>query len=379
MRQVGIPRVAAVLAVVTLAFGLILGVGALGTAQISQLAEDLPRYQLNIRDKIRSLKAAVTGEGKVSRATAVIEDLGSEITAADPAKAAAAPPAPVAATLEPATADKPIPVEIRSGSNNPLALATEFLRAIVTPLVGTFLVLLFVAFFLLQQRDLRDRVIRLLGTRELHRTTEAMQETAQGLSKFFLLQTGINAAAGTVIGIGLWIIGVPSPLLWGVFAMLLRFVPFAGPVLAAILPVTLAASIDNGWSMVLWTAGLYFVTEAVTGQLVEPLVFGRKTGLSPVATMVAAVFWTWLWGPVGLILSIPQTLCLVIFGQHTTRLKFLHVLLGDQPPLTPPQSFYQRLIAGDPAEIIDQAERQLKDSELVSYLDEVALPALALA
>jgi len=160
---------------------------------------------------------------------------------------------------------------------------------------------------------------------------------------------------------------------------LMRFVPYIGAVLAAVLPMALAAAVDPGWSMVIWTGALFIVAESVMGQVIEPMVFGRQTGLSPVAIMVAATFWTWLWGPIGLILATPLTMCLVILGQYTKRLEFLHVLLGDQPALTPPQSFYQRLIAGDPAEIIDQAERQLKDIELIDYYDDVALPGLVLA
>jgi predicted PurR-regulated permease PerM len=375
LRRVGIPRVPAVIAVVVLSFGAILGVGALGTSQISQLAENLSQYQSNIRDKIRAVKVSTAGNGPVSRATSVIADIGQEISASNH-------PQPGAPAQTPALASRdgaPVLVEIRSSSTNPFILATEYLQAIFSPLASTLLVVLFVIFFLLQQKDLRDRVIRLLGPRELHRTTEAMQEAARGLSKYFLLQTALNAASGLVIGLGLWMIGVPSPVLWGIFTMLMRFVPYIGAVLAAVLPMALAAAVDPGWSMVIWTGALSIVAESVMGQIIEPMVFGRQTGLSPVAIMVAATFWTWLWGPIGLILATPLTMCLVILGQYTKRLEFLHVLLGDQLALTPPQSFYQRLIAGDPAEIIDQAERQLKDVELIDYYDDVALPGLVLA
>ncbi len=375
LRRVGIPRVPAVIAVVVLSFGAILGVGALGTSQISQLAENLSQYQSNIRDKIRAVKISTTGNGPVSRATSVIADIGQEISATNHPQPGPSAPAPVLGSRD----GTPVPVEIRSSSTNPFILATEYLQAIFSPLASTLLVVLFVIFFLLQQEDLRDRVIRLLGPRELHRTTEAMQEAARGLSKYFLLQTALNAVSGLVIGVGLWMIGVPSPVLWGIFTMLMRFVPYIGAVLAAVLPMALAAAVDPGWSMVIWTGALFFVAESVMGQVIEPMVFGRHTGLSPVAIMVAATFWTWLWGPIGLILATPLTMCLVILGQYTKRLEFLHVLLGDQPALTPPQSFYQRLIAGDPAEIIDQAERQLKDIELIDYYDDVALPGLVLA
>ena len=373
LRRIGIPRAPAAIAVVIFSFGIILGVGALGASQIAQLAENLPQYQLNIRDKIRAIKGSATSSGAVSRATAVIENIGREIS--DGKQPSSMPTTP--RLDQPGGA--PIPVEIRPSNSNPLKVATEFLGAILSPLASTGLVILFVIFFLLQREDLRDRVIRLLGTKELHRTTEAMEEAASRLSRYFLLQTALNAGFGAMIGLGLWIIGVPSPLLWGIFAMLMRFVPYIGSILAAVLPVALAAAVDPGWTMVAWTVALFLIGEPLMGQVLEPLVFGHQTGLSPVAIVMAATFWTWLWGPIGLIVATPLTLCLVLLGQYTKRLEFLHVLLGDQPALTPPESFYQRLIAGDPAEIIDQAELQLKDRCLVEYYDDVALQGLVLA
>ena len=199
------------------------------------------------------------------------------------------------------------------------------------------------------------------------------------LSRYFLLQTALNIAFGITVGLGLWIIGIPSPLLWGSFAMLMRFVPYIGSILAAVLPVTLAAAVDPGWTMMAWTVALFVIGEPLMGHAIEPHVFGHHTGLSPVAIVTAATFWTWLWGPIGLIVATPLTLCLVILGQYTKRLEFLHVLLGDQPALTPSESFYQRLIAGDPAELVEQAERQLKDMDLPTYLDDVAVKGLVLA
>jgi hypothetical protein len=182
-----------------------------------------------------------------------------------------------------------------------------------------------------------------------------------------------------ITGTGLYLIGVPSPLLWGTIGLLLRFVPYIGAPLAAILPLALAAAVSPGWSMVLWTAGLYAGTEAIMGQVVEPLLYGHSTGLSPFSVVVSATFWTWLWGPIGLILSTPLTLCLVVLGRHVERLEFLDVILGDRPALTPVESFYQRMLAGDPDEARDQAEVLLRDRPLSSYYDEVALKGLQLA
>jgi len=189
----------------------------------------------------------------------------------------------------------------------------------------------------------------------------------------------VNASFGLVTGVGLYFIGVPSPVLWGVLGMLLRFVPYIGAPLAAALPIGLAAAVVPGWSMLLWAAGLYAVVELVIGQVVEPLVYSHSTGLSPFSVVVSATFWTWLWGPIGLILSTPLTLCLVVLGRHVERLEFLDVLLGDRPALTPVESFYQRMLAGDPDEAREQAEALLKDRPLSSYYDEVALKGLQLA
>ena len=258
-----------------------------------------------------------------------------------------------------------------------MQLAQRIIAPIVAPLSTTAIVLIVAIFILLQREDLRDRLIRLFGSSDLHRTTVAMNDAARRLSRYFLTQLGINATFGVIIGIGLFFIGVPSPVLWGVLAMLLRFVPYIGAPLAAVLPLALAAAVDPGWSMVLWTAALYAVVEAIMGQVVEPLLYGHSTGLSPFSVVVAATFWTWLWGPIGLILSTPLTLCLVVLGRHVERLEFLDVILGDRPPLTPVESFYQRMLAGDPDEARDQAELLLKDRSLSSYYDEVALKGLA--
>jgi predicted PurR-regulated permease PerM len=372
LRRVGLSRGPAVIAVVVLTFGAILGIGAIGTSQISQLAEQLPQYQLNIRDKIRTLKGA-TNSKTAAQATAVIEDISKEISGSKAVPSAQQ-------SLPAGSKDvAPIPVEIRTANSNPLKVAVDFLQPIISPLATTALVILFVIFILLQREDLRDRVIKLLGTREMHRTTEAMDQAASRLSRYFFLQTLLNAGFGVVIGLGLWFIGVPSPLLWGIFAMLMRFVPYIGSLVAAILPIALAAAVDPGWTMVIATSALFLIGEPLMGQAVEPLVFGHQTGLSPIAIVIAATFWTWLWGPIGLILATPLTLCLVLLGQYTRRLEFLHVLLGDQPALTPAEGFYQRLIAGDPAEIIDQAEAQLTELPLVEYYDDVALQGLVLA
>ena len=270
-------------------------------------------------------------------------------------------------------------VEVHQPEPTPMQIAERIITPIVDPLSTTAIVLIVTIFVLLQREDLRDRLIRLFGSSDLHRTTAAMNDAARRLSRYFLIQLGINTAFGVITGTGLFFIGVPSPLLWGTVGLLLRFVPYIGAPLAAVLPLALAAAVSPDWSMMLWTAGLYAGTEAIMGQVVEPLLYGRSTGLSPFSVVVSATFWTWLWGPIGLILSTPLTLCLVVLGRHVERLEFLDVILGDRPALTPVESFYQRMLAGDPDEAHDQAEVLLRDRPLSSYYDEVALKGLQLA
>jgi hypothetical protein len=177
----------------------------------------------------------------------------------------------------------------------------------------------------------------------------------------------------------LWVIGIPSPILWGILAAILRFVPYIGAIISAVFPLALAAAVDPGWSMLLWTAALFLVTEPLVGHVIEPLLYGHSTGLSPVAVVASATFWTMLWGPVGLVLATPLTVCLVVLGRHVERLAFLDVMFGDRPALSPPEIFYQRMLAGDPAEAVAKAEEFLKERPLSTYYDEVALLGLKLA
>jgi hypothetical protein len=281
--------------------------------------------------------------------------------------------------LQKAPGQQPVPVEIREPDPTPLRIIQDILVPVLQPLATVGIVVVFVIFFLLQREDLRDRFIRLAGSGDLRRTTEALDDAFGRLSRYLLMQTAINTTFGLLIGIGLALIGIPNPVLWGVLAMLLRFVPYIGSVIAAIFPGALALAVDPGWSMLLWTGGLFLVVEPITGQVIEPFLYGHSTGLSPVAVVVAAAFWTWLWGPVGLLLSTPLTLCLVVLGRHVARLEFLDVVLGDEPALSLEENFYQRILASDPDEAAHQAEAFLKDKPLSAYYDDVAVKGLALA
>ena len=370
-------RVLSVLISVLLALTVILALGGLIGTQLAALAEEVPRYALTIQQKIDTLQHIVA-----SRVTSLTLGLGHKPTPTEvPAKTRpGAPPGAVPGAGKPsADAQKPLQVEVHQPDITAIELARRIVTPVVEPLSTTAIVLIVAIFILLQREDLRDRMIRLFGASDLHRTTIAMNDAARRLSRYLLTQLAVNAAFGVIIATGLGLIGIPSPVMWGILGALLRFVPYVGAPLSAVMPLTLAAAIDPGWLMLLWTAALYFVVEVIMGQAVEPMLYGRSTGLSPFAVVVAATFWTWLWGPIGLILSTPLTLCLVVLGRHVARLEFLEVLLGDRPPLTPVQSFYQRMLAGDPDEVRDQAEILLKELSLTSYYDEVVLNGLRLA
>ena len=261
----------------------------------------------------------------------------------------------------------------------PFAMLRTIAGTALSPLETTALVVIFVVFILLQREDLRNRFIRLVGSKDLQRTTVAMNDAAGRLSRFFLVQTLVNATYGVIIGLALSLIGVPGPVLFGILAFLMRFVPYVGAIVAAAFPALLAAAVDPGWTMALETLALFILLESLVGNVVEPLLYGRNTGLSPIAVVVAATFWTWLWGPVGLVLSTPLTVCLVVIGRHVDQLSFLDVILGDAPVLSPVEHFYQRLLVGDGAEIADQAEQFLKTQPLIAYYDEVALNGLLMA
>jgi predicted PurR-regulated permease PerM len=370
LQKVRLPRSIAVLTVVACAFAIIAGLTMAMVGQATQLAGDLPIYQSTMREKIASLKGAGPGTGVLSRAVDVLQELGKELDR---------PESPPQAQLPTALPDKPIPVEVHQPPPGALATLRAFLTPLIQPITTTGIVLIFVVFILLQREDLRNRFIRLTGTSDLQKTTAAFDDAAKRLSRLFLTQLLLNAGFGLLIGTGLWLIGVPSALLWGILSAILRFIPYVGAILSAIFPMVIAAAVDPGWTMLAWTATLFFIAEPLAGHVIEPLVTGRSTGLSPVAIVVAATFWTWIWGPIGLVLATPLTVCLVVLGRHVDRLEFLDVLLGDRPPLSAPEIFYQRVLAGDPAEAADKAEEVLKERSLSAYYDEVALEGLRLA
>jgi predicted PurR-regulated permease PerM len=361
LQHLRLPRGLAVVSVVLLAFAAIFALGTVMARQVTQLAGDLPRYQATISTKIQRLSGSGEGgtAGTLKRAEEVIEDLGKEISKGR-----------VGQTL--------VPVEVHEPSGGPLQ-TLSVISPLLSPLATTGLIVVFVIFILIQREDLRNRLIRIVGSTDIPHTTAAIDDAAHRLSHLFLAQLVINTVFATLIGLGLWWIGIPHAFLWGVLAGILRFVPYLGAILGLVFPLALAVSVDPGWSMVLWTLGLFLGLEALTGQIVEPIFEGHSTGLSPVAVVLSATFWAWLWGPVGLVIATPLTVMLVVLGRHIEALKFLEILLGDEPALSESENFYQRMLARDPVEAVEQAKSFMSKHSFSDYCDEIARPALILA
>ncbi|MDF2813629.1 MAG: family transporter, partial [Microvirga sp.] len=288
MRRWHLGRVPSVVIAVLVALGIIVALGGIIGFQVAGLATDLPRYQATIKEKVGSIRA-----GTIGRLPAMLKEFNKAVEQTPPKE-----PENASSAAEPAPPEpNPLPVEVHEREPTPLQIAQSIAVPLLKPLTTTGIVFVVLIFILLQREDLRDRMIRLFGSSDLHRTTGAMDDAARRLSRYFLFQLGLNAAFGVMIGTGLWAIGVPSPALWGVFAAVMRFVPYIGSFVAAAFPIVLAAAVDPGWSMVLLTAALFLITEPLMGHVIEPLVYGKSTGLSPFAVVISAIFWTWLWGP----------------------------------------------------------------------------------
>ncbi len=358
-------RAGSVVLAMLLPLVVLVGLGTIIGTQISALVQEVPAEQTIILKKIDTIRNATIGNYN-----SFVKQAGKELQhAASPHQASRSvnqpPPPERVSVVPPPTA----PSDVAKGIVGPL----------LDPLAEMFIVFTVATFILLYREDLRDRMIRLFGSTDLHRTTTALDDAAERLSQYFLTKFLINAGFGIVVGLGLFAIGVPGAILWGVLTTLARFIPYIGSFIAAVPPLLLAAAVDPDWSMAIWTLALFVVGEMLVGQVVEPMMYGRTTGLSPISVVVAAIFWGWLWGPIGLLLSTPLTLCFVVLGRHVERLEFLDVLLGDRPALTPVETFYQRALAGDPDEALDQAEILLRDRSLCGYYDTVVLPALRVA
>ena len=385
LRNLGIVKTIAVGIVVLSAFLVAVGLGAILAKQISDLAAEAPRYQITAGKKVEGLQDFAANNPVLRKLNTIIADAARMDPAHKASPPQAAQPAPNTSVHKgspqagPAKSDGPLQVQIVSPAPGVLTILQTVAGTAASPLATAAFVAIFIVFILMQREDLRNRFIRLVGFGDLQRTTLAMNDAASRLSRYFLAQVLLNTSFGVVVAIALSIIGVPGAVLWGIVALCMRFIPYIGAVGAAVGPVVMAAVAGVGWSMAIETAILFVVIEAVVGQVVEPLVYGHHTGISPIAVVASATFWTWLWGPIGLVLATPLTVCLVVMGRHVDRLAFLDVLLGDAPALSPVETFYQRMLAGDPSEIVDHAEEFLLSNSLIDYCDQVAMKALLMA
>ncbi|MEJ2517370.1 MAG: AI-2E family transporter [Methyloceanibacter sp.] len=376
LQRIKVPRVLAVVVVVAVAFSILGGLGWMISHEATNLAGNLPSYRWTLSQKIDLLRETTSESQVLKKAGDVLAELETQLNR--PTEVEGTQPGTVQVTEDPEEPE-PIPVEIREPTPTGVDLYRSIAGKVLPPLVTAGIILLFVVFILLEREDLRDRIIRLFGGSDLQRATSTMSEAATRLSRYFLRQVLVNAAYGTLIGAALWAIGMPSAVAWGILAMVMRFVPYVGSYIAAALPVFIAAAIDPGWTMVIMVIVLYVVGEFTMGQVVEPLVYGRGTGVTPIAVIVSTVFWTWLWGPLGLIIATPITVCLAVLGRHVEGLRFFDVLLGDRPALSPAESFYRHVLIGDAPNATYRAELALKDQSLLTYLDDVALGGLGIA
>ena len=370
LRRIGLGQTPAVLlAVLTLALVIAGAAGVLGT-QVLRMASSLPHYERTIQQKLHILDEMTVGRfnALTSETSRLIEDhpsnLGANVTSS---------------TNELTSGTAPIPVELRQPRPSALQIVARVFASIWAPIESTGIVLVVLVFVLLEQEALRDRFIRVAGGTNIRLTTLALNDAGDRLSRYFVSQFGVNLGVGVAIGTGLAFLGVSQAILLGALATLLRFVPYVGIWLAALLATALAIAVVPGWSLGICTVGLFVVVELVAGQAVEPNLYGHATGLSPLSVVVAAIFWSALWGPIGLVLSTPLTLCLLMIGRHTRALNFLDLVLGDTQALTLPQRFYQRALSGDADEILGFARAFLKNKSFAAYCDQVLMPALHLA
>lgn len=371
MERARVPRLLAIIVALSVSLA---GVGLIGwgvQSEIVDLAKQLPEYRTNILNKLDALR--VTPQSTLGQAKKTIEDLSRHLNEAptgekDPATASPPQPAP-----EPPT------VRVLESPTPPMSYAVAFLARVLHPLISAGIVVVFSVFILLKREDLRNRFIRLIGERDMHVTTPALDEAARRVSRYLAMQVLTNTGAAMLVAMGLFFLGVTNAIMWGILIGVLRFVPYIGIWIGALLMTATSIAISDGWSQPLSAFALVIGVEIVSANIVEPLLFSSGTGLSPLAVLASAVFWGWLWGPVGLVLATPLTVCVAVLGRHVQRLAFLDILLGDEPVLSTEAQLYQRMLAGDQ----DEASRILdafgSEKPLADVYENLLLPALRMA
>jgi predicted PurR-regulated permease PerM len=361
LERLGLGRVFSVTLIVILAFSFLAAVGWVVTLQLTSVANEIPTYRKNIQKKIADIRGAGKG-GALEKVQKTAEEVKKELEKKDEPAKVQPKPREVVVQGEQSSTFWPVPLDI----------APMFER-----LASGGLAIALVIFMLIQREDLRNRLIRLIGYRRLTDTTKALEDASQRISRYLLMQSIINTSFGIAVGIALWLIGLPYALLWGFLAAMLRFIPYVGPWAAAIMPSALSMIVFEGW---LWTAlvvAVFLVLELINNMILEPLLYGESAGVSEVGLLVAIAFWTWLWGPVGLILATPLTVCVVVLSKYVPELDFISVLMSDEPAMESNISYYQRLLAMDQAEAAEIVEEHLKTHPQEQLFDGVLIPALS--
>jgi predicted PurR-regulated permease PerM len=372
LERIKLPRILAVFLAIAAPMAL-LGLMVWQTShQLVDLTGQLPAYKQTLVNKIQSLKG---GKGRsLDKASDAVKELASEISDATPGATAATGSRKTAPPVAGSSPSRPLSVEVVPPAN-PLESAENILG----PLGTAGIIVIFTVFILVGREDLRNRLIRLAGGARLNVMTQALDEATQRINRYLILQLAVNSGFGLLIFTGLHFIGVPNASLWGVVAAVLRFLPYVGTPIAALMPIVLSLAVFEGWQHAIATVALFAGLEIVIANFVEPLLYGSHLGLAPLAILVAAIFWTLIWGFPGLVLSTPLTVCLVVIGRYVPRLSFLNVLFGDEPVLPLEAQYYQRLLATDQNEARQVLEQFLKDKSLEELYSSVLIPALSLA
>lgn len=372
LKRWGLPRMAAAIVVVVLALAALGGLAMYLGSQVQQLSADLPTYQTTIRDKLRGLRKSANMPSAWDGVFKTYNTVEKEISSVNSAST------------------RVQKVEVQTPESKPTTRMLQWLGRIAEPVTTAGIVLLFVILILLDRDDLRDRLLRLMGS-NLHVATDALDEASERIGKYLRMQFIVNVSYGIPLAAGLWFIGVPGAILWGVLGAIMRFVPYVGPMMSAVFPLALAFAVDPSWNMFLLTLGLILLLELISNNVIEPWLYGSSTGLSTLSIIVAATFWTALWGPIGLILSTPLTVCLLVLGRYIPSLKFMEVLLGSEPVLGPQQRLYQRLLTDDADDAISMAVESVEErlpskptladraNAVSGFYDEVAIPTLRIA
>lgn len=375
LHKLGLGRLPSVLLLMVVSIAIMGGAGWVIFNELVEVVNDLPSYQQNIHNKIEAMRAP--GKGAVAKAAASVKELGKELSSPTVPLALPAPMHGRRGTAN--QAGGTVPVAIVAEPANEFDYVRQLATPVLAPLAILGMVLIFTVFLLTEQSDLRNRVFRLAGLDHLNVMTQALDDATRRVSRYLMMQLLVNAIFGVLCGTGLYFIGVPYAVLWGGVAAILRIVPYVGSLVAASLPLLLSLAVFDHWMPPLLVFLLFATLELVTGNFVEPWLYGMHTGISALAILLATVFWAALWGPAGLILATPLTVCVVVLGRHVPHLSFLHILLGDQPVLAAEAQVYQRLLAMDDHEARAVADVYLSENSLVQLYDSVIIPALTMA